>query len=160
MNLFATTLRRGAWRLAKVIAATALSTAMAHMLIIPMVIEPAINFASRTPSKILYGGMASYFGVLIIALISNIFCFDGMEVNGHPKWSGWTVLSILFSGVAIFVTRQETDSVPSTALSINLMLFSGFLLFLVIDDTRRQRRQECSVDYPHDQETLPASRDL
>lgn len=160
MNLFATTLRRGAWRLVKVIAATALSTGMAHMLIVPMVIEPAINFASRTPSKILYGGMASCFGVLVIVLISNIFCFDGAEIIGHPKWNGWTVLSILFSGVAIFVTRQETGSVPSMALSINLMLFSGFLLFLVIDDTRRQRRQERSLDYPYDQEPLPASRDL
>lgn len=160
MNLFATTLLRGAWRLVKVIAATALSTGMAHMLIVPMVIEPAINFASRTPPKILYGGMASCFGVLIIALISNILCFDGVEINGHPKWNGWTVLSILFSGVAIFVTRQETDSVPSMALSINLMLFSGFLLYCVIDDIRRQRRQERSVDYPYDQETLTASRDL
>lgn len=160
MNLFATTLRRGAWRLAKVIAATALSTAMARMLIVPMIIEPAINLANRTPSKILYGGMASYFGVLIIGLTSNIFCFDGVEINGRPKWSGWTVLSILFSGVAIFVTRQETDSVPSMALSINLVLFSGFLLYCVIDDTRRQRRQERSVDYPYGQGTLPASRDL
>lgn len=160
MNLFATTLRRGAWRLVKVIAATALSTGMAHMLIAPMVIEPAINFASRTPSKILYGGIASCFGVLMITIISNIFCFDGADINGHPKWNGWTVLSILFSGVAIFVTRQETGSVPSMALSINLMLFGGFLLFLAIDDTRRQRRQEHSVDYPYDQETLPASRDL
>ena len=157
MNLFATTPRRGAWRLVKVIAATALSTAMAHMLIIPIVIETAINFASRTPPKILYGGMASCFGVLIITLISNIVCFDGAEINGHPKLNGWTVLSILFSGVAIFATRQETDSVPSMALSINLMLFSGFLLYCVIDDTRRQRRQERSMDY---QETLPASRDL
>ena len=34
MNLFATTLLRGAWRLAKVTAATAISTAGAHMLII------------------------------------------------------------------------------------------------------------------------------
>lgn len=160
MNLFATTLRRGAWRLVKVIAATALSTGMAHMLIAPMVIEPAINFASRTPSKILYGGIASCFGVLMITIISNIFCFDGADINGHPKWNGWTVLSILFSGVAIFVTRQETGSVPSMALSINLILFGGFLLFLAIDDTRRQRRQEHSVDYPYDQETLPASRDL
>ena len=160
MNLFATTLLRGAWRLVKVIAATALSTGMAHMLIVPMVIEPAINFASRTPPKILYGGMASCFGVLIITLASNIVCFDGEEINGHPKWNGWTVLSILFSGVAIFVTRQETDSVPSMALSINLMLFSGFLLYCVIDDIRRQRRQERSVDYPYDQETLTASRDL
>ena len=160
MNLFATTPRRGAWRLAKVIAATAISTAGAHMLIIPMFIEPAINFASRTPPKILYGGMASCFGVLIITLISNILCFDGAEISGHPKLNGWTVLSILFSGVAIFATRQETDSVPSMALSINLMLFSGFLLYCVIDDTRRQRRQERSTDYPHDQETLPASRDL
>lgn len=160
MNLFVTTLRRGAWRLVKVIAATALSTGMAHMLIVPMVIEPAINFAIRTPSKILYGGIASCFGVLIIALISNVLCFEGAEINGHPKWNGWTVLSILFSGVAIFVTRQETDFVPSMALSINLVLFSGFLLFLAIDDTRRQRRQEHSVDYPYDQETLPASRDL
>lgn len=157
MNLFATTPRRGAWRLAKVIAATALSTAMAHMLIIPIVIEPAINFASRTPPKILYGGMASCFGVLIITLISNILCFDGAEINGHPKLNGWTVLSILFSSVAIFATRQETNSVPSMALSINLMLFSGFLLYCVIDDTKRQRRQERSMDY---QETLPASRDL
>lgn len=160
MNLFQTTLLRGAWRLAKVIAATALSTAMAHMLIIPMIIEPAINLANRTPSKILYGGMASYFGVLIIGLTSNILCYDGAEINGNLDWNGWTVLSILFSGVAIFVTRQETDSAPSMALSINLMLFSGFLLFLVIDDARRQRRQERSVDYPYDQETLPASRDL
>lgn len=160
MNLFQTTLLRRAWRLAKVIAATALSTIMAHMLIIPMIIEPAINFANRTPSKILYGGMASYFGVLIIALISNILCYDGAEINGNLDWNGWTVLPILFSGVAIFVTRQETDSVPSMALSINLVLFSGFLLFLVIDDARRQRRQERSVDYPYGQETLPASRDL
>lgn len=160
MNLFQTTLLRGAWRLAKVIAATALSTAMAHMLIIPMIIEPAINLANRTPSKILYGGMASYFGVLIIGLTSNILCYDRAEINGNLDWNGWTVLSILFSGVAIFVTRQETDSAPSMALSINLMLFSGFLLFLVIDDARRQRRQERSVDYPYDQETLPASRDL
>lgn len=75
MNLFATTLRRGAWQLVKVIAATALSTGMAHMLILPMFVEPAINFASRTPSKILYGGMASCFGVLMITLISNIFLF-------------------------------------------------------------------------------------
>lgn len=157
MDLFATTMLRGAWRLVKAIAATALSTAMAHMLIIPMFIEPAIDFASRTPPKILYGGIASCFGVLIITLISNILCFDGAEINGHPKLNGWTVLSILFSGVAIFATRQETDSVPSMALSINLMLFSGFLLFCVIDDTRRQRRQERSMDY---QETLPASRDL
>lgn len=160
MNLFATTLLRGAWRLVKVTAATAISTAGAHMLIIPMFIEPAINFASRTPSKILYGMIASCFGVLIITLISNIVCFDGAEINGNLDWNVWTVLPMLFSGVAIFATRQETDSVPSMALSINLMLFSGFLLFLVIDDTRRQRRQERSVDYPHDQETLPASRDL
>ena len=160
MNLFATTPRRGAWRLVKMTAATALSTGMAHMLIIPMFIEPAINFASRTPSKILYGGLASCFGVLIITLISNILCFDGAEINGYPKLNGWTVLSILFSGIAIFSTRQETDSVPSMALSINLMLFSGFLLYCVIDDIRRRRRQEHSVDYPHDQETLPASRDL
>ena len=160
MNLFATTLRRGAWQLVKVIAATALSTGMAHMLILPLFVEPAINFASRTPSKILYGGMASCFGVLMITLISNIFCFDGAESIGNPKWSGWTVLSMLFSGVAIFVTRQETDFAPSMALSINLVLFSGFLLYCVIDDTRRQRRQERSVDYLYDQETLPGSRDL
>lgn len=160
MNLFTTTLLRGAWRLAKVTAATAISTAGAHMLIIPMFIEPAINFASRTPSKILYGMIASCFGVLIITIISNILCFDGEEINGYPKLNGWTVLSILFSGVAILATRQETDSVPSMALSINLMLFSGFLLYCVIDDTRRQRRQERSMDYSHGQETLPASRDL
>lgn len=160
MNLFTTTLLRGAWRLAKVTAATALSTAMAHMLIIPMFIEPAIDFASRTPSKILYGMIASCFGVLMITLACITLCFDGAEINGYPKLNGWTVLSILFSGVAIFATRQETDSVPSMALSINLMLFSGFLLYCVIDDTRRRRRQERSVDYPHDQETLPASRDL
>lgn len=160
MNLFTTTPRRGAWRLAKVTAATAISTAGAHMLIIPMFIEPAINFASRTPSKILYGMIASCFGVLIITIISNILCFDGAEINGYPKLNGWTVLSILFSGVAIFATRQEAEFVPSMALSINLMLFSGFLLYCVIDDTRRQRRQERSVDYPHDQETPPASRDL
>ena len=157
MNLFATTLRRGAWRLVKVIAATAISTAGARMLIVPMFIEPAINFGSITPAKILYGGMASCFGVLIITLTSNIVCFDGEVINGHPKLNGWTVLSIFFSGVAIFATRQETDSVPSMALSINLMLFSGFLLYCVIDDTRRQRRQERSMDY---RETLPASRDL
>ena len=119
MNLFATTLLRGAWRLAKVIAATAISTAGAHMLIIPMFIEPAINFASRTPSKILYGMIASCFGVLIITLISNIVCYDGAEINGNLDWNVWTVLSILFSGVAIFATRQETDSVPSMALSVN-----------------------------------------
>lgn len=160
MNLFATTLRRGAWQLVKVIAATALSTGMAHMLILPMFVEPAINFASRTPSKILYGGMASCFGVLMITLISNIFCFDGAESIGYPKWSGWTVLSMLFSSVAIFVTRQETDFASSMALSINLVLFSGFLLYCVIDDTRRQRRQERSVDHLYDQETLPVSRDL
>lgn len=160
MNLFATTMLRGAWRLVKMIAATAISTAGAHMLIIPMFIEPAINFASTTPAKILYGGMASCFGASMIILISKILCFDGVEINGHPKWSGWTVLSIYFSGVAIFATRQEADSVPSTALSINLMLFSGFLLYCVIDDTRRQRRQERSMDYSHGQETLPASRDL
>ena len=159
MNLFATTLRRGAWRLVKVIAATALSTGMAHMFIVPIVIEPAINFASRTPSKILYGGIASCFGLLMITLISNSF-FDGTESIGNPKWNGWTVLSMLFSSVAIFVTRQETEFVPSMALSINLVLFSGFLLFLAIDDTRRQRRQERSVDYLYDQETLPVSRDL
>ena len=160
MNLFATTLRRGVGRLVKAIAATALSTGMAHMLIVPMVIEPAINFAIRTPSKILYGGMASCFGAFMITLISNALCFEGVEIDGHPKWSGWTVLSMLFSGVAIFITRQETDSVPSMALSINLVLLSGFILYCVIDDTRRQRRQECSVDYPYDQETLPGSRDL
>ena len=160
MNLFASTLLRGAWRLVKVTAATAISTAGAHMLIIPMFIEPAIDFASRTPSKILYGMIASCFGVLIIMIISNILCYDGAEINGYPKLNGWTVLSILFSGVAIFATRQEKDSVPSMALSINLMLFSGFLLYCVIDDTRRQRRQERSVDYPHDRETLPGSRDL
>ena len=160
MNLFATTLLRGAWRLVKVITATAISTAMAHMLIVPIIIEPAINFASKTPSKILYGGIASCFGAFMITLISNAVCFEGVEIDGHPKWSGWTVLSILFSGVAIFATRQETDSVPSMALSINLMLFNGFLLYCVIDDTRRQGRQERSVDYPYDQEPLPASRDL
>lgn len=160
MNLFQTTLLRGTWRLAKVTAATALSTAMAHMLIIPMFIEPAIDFASRTQSKILYGMIASCFGVLMITLACNTLCFDGVEINGYPKLNGWTVLSILFSGVAIFATRQEAEFVPSMALSINLMLFSGFLLYCVIDDTRRQRRQERSVDYPHDQETPPASRDL
>ena len=160
MNLFATTPRRGAWRLVKMTAAIALSTGMAHMLIVPIVIEPAINFASRTPSKILYGGMASCFGVLIITLISNILCFDGAEINEYPKLNGRTVLSILFSGVAIFATRQETDSVPSTALSINLMLLNGFVILLAIDDTEMQRRQESSTDYPYDQETLPASRDL
>lgn len=160
MNLFQTTPRRGAWRLAKVTAATALSTIMAHMLIIPMLIEPAINFANRTPSKILYGEIASCFGVLIITIISNILCFDRAEINGNLDWNVWTVLSMLFSGVAIFATRQETDFAPSMALSRNLMLFSGFLLFLVIDDARRRRCQERSVDYPHDQETLPASRDL
>ena len=160
MNLFATTLLRGAWRLAKVTAATAISTAGAHMLIIPMFIEPAINFASTTPAKILYGMIASCFGVLIITLISNIVCYDGAEINGNLDWNVWTVLSILFSGVAIFATRQEAEFVPSMALSINLMLFSGLLLYCLIDDTRRQRRQERSVDYPYDQETLPASRDL
>jgi len=160
MNLFETTLLRGAWRLVKVIAATAISTAMARMLIVPLFIGPAINFASRTPSKLLYGGMASCFGAFMIILISNALCFEGVEIDGHPKWSAWTVLSILFSGIAIFVTRQETDSVPSMALSINLVLLSGFILFLVIDDTKRQRSQERSMDYPYDQEALPASRDL
>ena len=160
MNLFTTTMLLGVWRLVKVIAATAISTAGAHTLIIPMFIEPAINFASITPPKILYGGIASCFGVLIITLISNIVCFDGEVINGHPKLNGWTVLSILFSGVAIFATRQEKDFIPSMLLSINLMLFSGLLLYCLIDDTRRQRRQERSTDYLHDQETLPASRDL
>ena len=86
MNLFAATLRRGAWRLAKVTAATAISTAGAHMLIIPMFIEPAIDFASTTPSKILYGMIASCFGMLIITIISNILCYDGEEINGNLDW--------------------------------------------------------------------------
>ena len=160
MNLFATMLLRGAWRLLKVIAATATSTAMAHMLIVPIIIEPAINFASKTPSKILYGGIASCFGAFMITLISNTLCFEEVEIDGHPKWSAWTVLSMFFSGIAIFVTRQETDSVPSMALSINIVLLSGFILFFVIDDTKRQRSQERSMDNPYGQEILPASRDL
>ncbi|WP_143225039.1 hypothetical protein [Actinomyces naeslundii] len=146
MNLFTTTLLRGAWRLAKVIAATAISTAGAHMLIIPMFIEPAINFASRTPSKILYGSIASCFGAFMIFLASNALFFEGVEIDGHPKWSGWTVLSMLFSSIAISATRRATELVPSVALSINLVLLSGFVLFLVIDDIKRQRSQERSMD--------------
>ncbi|WP_454922119.1 hypothetical protein [Actinomyces naeslundii] len=146
MNLFATMLLRGAWRLVKVTAATALSTGMAHMLIIPMFIEPAINFASRTPSKILYGSIASCFGAFMIFLASNALFFEGVEIDGHPKLSGWTVLSMLFSSIAISATRRATELVPSVALSINLVLLSGFVLFLVIDDIKRQRSQERSVD--------------
>jgi len=155
MNLFATTLLRGAWRLVKVIAATALSTVMAHMLIVPMFIEPAINFASRTPSKLLYGGMASCFGAFMILIMLNTLLFESVEIDGYPRWSGWTVLSMLFSSVEIFATRRETESVSSVLLSISLVLLSGFVLFLVIDDTKRQRSQERSVDNFRDQGALP-----
>ena len=155
MNLFATTLLRGAWRLVKVIAATALSTVMAHMLIVPMFIEPAINFASRTPSKLLYGGMASCFGAFMILIMLNTLLFESVEIDGYPRWSGWTVLSMLFSSVEIFATRRETESVSSVLLSISLVLLSGFVLFHVIDDTKRQRSQERSVDNFRDQGALP-----
>lgn len=146
MTQSTTMLLRGAWRLVKVTAATALSTGMAHMLIIPMFIEPAINFASRTPSKMLYGSIASCFGAFMIFLASNALFFEGVEIDGHPKWSGWTVLSMLFSSIAISATRRATELVPSVALSINLVLLSGFVLFLVIDDIKRQRSQERSMD--------------
>lgn len=133
------------WRPVKIFTAVVLSTIMAHMVIIPMIIEPAINFAGITLSKILYGAIASCFGAFLILIINNTLLFEGVVIDGRPKWSGWVVLSMLVTSIYIFATKRAT--VSSIALSISVLLLSGFVFFLVKDDDKIQRDKERSVDH-------------
>lgn len=129
-----TALLRWEWRLAKTIAVAAATIGMAHIVIIPIIIKPAITIASNGLSKLLYGSIAGCVGAFMIFFITQVLLFEEVGVDGNPKWNGWVVLSLLLTGYGVFATGRKTEFMSSVALTIYLLLVSIGALLVVISD--------------------------
>jgi len=142
---FCTALLHWLWRLAKMIAVAAATTVMAHMVIIPIIIDTAITIASNGLSELLYGSIASCIGAFMISAVTQALLSEEVGVDGYPKWNGWIPLSLLFASIGTFLTGREAEFKASVALTVMLLLVSIGALFIVIDDSIRRGDQTCNA---------------
>lgn len=124
-------LLRWVWWLVRTIAATAVATYAVRIMIIPFLIEPVY-------SKLLYGGIAFFFGAFIVFSLVRVLLVEEVGASGSLKLNGWIATSMCLTSVGVFATRRGTEF-TSSMLALALLLFSAIILFFfIIGDADRQ----------------------
>lgn len=131
-------LLRWVWWLVRTIAATAVATYAVRIMIIPFLIEPVLGITSYGMySKLLYGGIAFFFGAFIVFSLVRVLLVEEVGASGSLKLNGWIATSMCLTSVGVFATRRGTES-TSSMLALALLLFSAIILFFIIGAADRQ----------------------